>query len=133
MPDSTIDLGDSDFLLQKQRASRTLRKLFKTAEIVRAQVIAFPDTDTALILTPQLSYRYVRKPLGTPLQVGDYVSVLNPGGQNSGKNWEILNVGTTSSNSYPTNNTYQTFYTYNSYSTGGSGTSEMHPFLVMGG
>lgn len=83
---------DSQFDLEMKRAAQVMRRIYKTAEILRCQVVYFPDQFTAQILTPQFTYRYVRKPLNAALMVGDYVSVLNPGGENSGKNWEIINV-----------------------------------------
>jgi hypothetical protein len=83
---------ESGFSLEKQRAARVMRRLFKTAEIVRCQVVYLPDSTTAQVLTPNLTYRYARKPAVANIGVGDYVSVLNPGGESSGKIWEIINV-----------------------------------------
>src|SRR5574337_1000286 len=83
---------DSQFELEKMRAARVMRRLFKPAEILRCQIAYFPDSQTALVITPARTYRYARRPGNTSLMVGDYVSVLDPGGENSGKNLEIINV-----------------------------------------
>ena len=82
----------SDFSVAKTTAANNLRRRFGTGEILRGKVVELPDGVTAKVLLSQNSYRYVRKPTSVSVAVGDYVSVLNPGGDNAGKLWEILNI-----------------------------------------
>lgn len=82
----------ADFRLAKEQAAKSLRRFFSTPEMLRGKVVDVPNPVTAQVLLSQGTYRYVRRPSTVPVAVGDYVSVLNPGGENSGKIWEIVNV-----------------------------------------
>jgi len=92
MPDFNNDPEDSGFSLQKDRSSKLLRRMFKPSEIIRCSVIETVDDETVMVLTPRLTYRYVRKPANVYVTYGTQVSVFNPGGQSSGKLLEMINV-----------------------------------------
>jgi len=145
------DPDDSEFRLERERAAKIMRRKFKTPEIIRCRIVSLPDSQTAQVLTPNQTYRYVRRPSNSVFTIGSYVSVLNPGGESSGKLWEIINLpntygeasGVTSLNSEggditlvagsgititePTPDTIRitadrvSQFVYNTYSTGGLG------------